>query len=88
MFREVRSLTTLLIIQILGGLWYFFAIQRERACWEYGCRENGCGSANFDCNSNTHSFLDPSVTSAKPRQHVKGGDKPRSLNEQLLKFGG
>ncbi|CAL8169907.1 unnamed protein product [Prunus armeniaca] len=37
---------------ILGGLWYFFAIQRERACWEYGCRENGCGSANFDCNSN------------------------------------
>ncbi|CAL9025971.1 unnamed protein product [Prunus brigantina] len=37
---------------ILGGIWYFFAIQRERTCWEYGCRENGCGSANFDCNDN------------------------------------
>lgn len=52
MFREFRSLTTLLIIQILGGIWYFFAIQRERTCWEYGCREKGCESTNFDCNDN------------------------------------
>ena len=43
---------------------------------------------NVDWNSKIHAFLDPSVTSAKLRQHVKVGDKPRSLKEQLLKFGG
>ena len=43
---------------------------------------------NFDWINKIHAFLDPSVISAKLRQHVNGGDKPRPLNEQLLKFGG
>ncbi|XP_061999233.1 cyclic nucleotide-gated ion channel 1-like, partial [Rosa rugosa] len=38
---------------ILGAIWYFFAIQREIACWEHGCRsEDGCNVSSFDCDDN------------------------------------
>lgn len=48
---KIRSFTTLLVLQILGAIWYSFAIQRTTACWEYGCQsQNGCELSIFDCN--------------------------------------
>lgn len=37
---------------VLGAIWYFFAIQRETACWVYACQgENGCEPSTFDCDN-------------------------------------
>ncbi|XP_050364413.1 cyclic nucleotide-gated ion channel 1-like [Argentina anserina] len=38
---------------VLGAIWYFFAIQRETACWVNACRgESGCEPSTFICNNN------------------------------------
>lgn len=38
------------ILQVIGALWYIFAIQREIACWQYACQsENGCEPNTFRC---------------------------------------
>ncbi|KAM5551232.1 hypothetical protein ABKV19_026185 [Rosa sericea] len=35
---------------VLGGLWYFFAIQREMDCWHYVCQSHtGCQPSTFSC---------------------------------------
>ncbi|XP_016650743.1 PREDICTED: cyclic nucleotide-gated ion channel 1-like [Prunus mume] len=59
-----------------GAFWYFFAIQRETACWQNACRNNnGCEPTTFYCNGRTirkFTFLDdlcsinPHDTNATP----------------------
>ncbi|KAL6290826.1 hypothetical protein ACE6H2_008336 [Prunus campanulata] len=40
--------------QVLGAVWYFFAIQQMTVCWAYACRnENGCDSTTFGCHDRT-----------------------------------
>ncbi|KAL6281001.1 hypothetical protein ACE6H2_017882 [Prunus campanulata] len=43
-------LAVLPVPQVIGALWYFFAIQRETVCWQYACRsEKGCEPKTFSC---------------------------------------
>ncbi|KAL6294167.1 hypothetical protein ACE6H2_002309 [Prunus campanulata] len=44
----------ILASHILGAIWYFFAIQRMTACWQYACQiENGCDPNTFGCHYQT-----------------------------------
>lgn len=45
---------TCLLLQVIGALWYIFAIQREIACWQYACQsENGCEPNTFRCDDSS-----------------------------------
>lgn len=39
-----------IIFQVLGALWYFFAIERETSCWHRACRKTaGCIASAYKC---------------------------------------
>ncbi|KAL5568330.1 hypothetical protein UlMin_024905 [Ulmus minor] len=39
---------------IFGAFWYFFALQRETACWHQACRSHSkCVPSTYDCGENT-----------------------------------
>lgn len=40
----------MMVFQVFGALWYFFAIVREVACWKSACiNHTGCSHASFYC---------------------------------------
>jgi len=40
------------LLQVLGALWYIFAIQREDTCWREACNnQDGCDLATLYCGS-------------------------------------
>ncbi|XP_062000313.1 uncharacterized protein LOC133717616 isoform X2 [Rosa rugosa] len=46
----LNFLMYIFVSHILGGLWYFFSVQRMIGCWEYACRnEDGCKTSTFNC---------------------------------------
>ncbi|XP_059432634.1 cyclic nucleotide-gated ion channel 1-like [Corylus avellana] len=51
----------ILASHVLGGLWYFFSVQRETACWHKACKkDHGCTPSSFKCGNSleNYAFLD------------------------------
>ncbi|KAG6627531.1 hypothetical protein CIPAW_15G135500 [Carya illinoinensis] len=45
------------IPQVLGGLWYFFSVLRETACWHLACENRTeCDLSSFACNDRSISY--------------------------------
>ncbi|KAM5556197.1 hypothetical protein ABKV19_023868 [Rosa sericea] len=46
----LNFLMYIFVSHILGGLWYFFSVQRMIGCWQYACRnEDGCKPNTINC---------------------------------------
>ena len=51
------------IKKILGGVWYFYSVYRETACWQHACvKYKGEGTCNVLCSDNI--AADPAVSNS------------------------
>ncbi|XP_041010068.1 cyclic nucleotide-gated ion channel 1-like [Juglans microcarpa x Juglans regia] len=60
---------------ILGGLWYFFSVERETACWHLACESHSdkCVPSSFACNHGSfgnYTFLNDSCPIETPNTTV------------------
>lgn len=72
--------------QIVGALWYLFAIERKDTCWDHACRESpGCNVQNLYCAhevSNLDAWRNVSATYITPKCSIGDDD-----NKPAFKYG-
>lgn len=79
----LNSMNHILMQQIVGALWYLFAIERKDACWIWACKETQpCNISNLYCArevTNSDAWRNFTDVFIEPKCAVTDEDKGNSL---------